>query len=79
MLDTSDHTSLSSLFAQLGLANDKNSIEQFINTHRPLPCEIPLAKAPWWNKAQAEFLEHAINDDADWAIIVDKFDNLLRC
>lgn len=79
MLDITDHNSLSNLFAQLGLPSDKHSIEHFINTHKPLACAIPLAKAPWWNKAQAEFLELAINDDADWAIIVDKLNNLLRC
>lgn len=62
---------LSELFRQLGLADDKASIEAFIATHRPLPPGMGLADAPFWTPSQAEFLRDVLNDDADWAELVD--------
>jgi len=64
--------SMSNLFAQLGLPNDKASIARFIETHRPLPESTRLSEAPFWNPAQAAFLREEIQDDADWAPIIDE-------
>ncbi|RUR55681.1 DUF2789 domain-containing protein [Vreelandella populi] len=64
----------SDLFEQLGLSSDSDSIEQFIKRHRPLPADMELAEAPCWNEGQAEFLREAIEDDADWAELVDHLD-----
>lgn len=64
----------SDLFEQLGLPSDPDSIEQFIKRHRPLPKEMALADAPCWNEGQADFLREAIEDDADWAELVDHMD-----
>ncbi|RUR40684.1 DUF2789 domain-containing protein [Vreelandella populi] len=64
----------SDLFEQLGLSSDSDSIEQFIKHHRPLPADMELAEAPCWNEGQAEFLREAIEDDADWAELVDHLD-----
>lgn len=66
------------LFAQLGLPNDDESIDAFIATHKPLPATLLLAQAPWWTPAQATFLREAIEEDGEWAIIVDELDDLLR-
>ena len=47
----------SELFEQLGLRSDSESIERFIQTHSPLPKEMPLADAPCWNEVKPTFLK----------------------
>ena len=69
---------LTSLFDQLGLASTEEDIEAFIHSHRPLDATIPLSKAPFWTAGQAQFLREQIKDDADWAVVIDKFDTSLR-
>ncbi|MEQ1544645.1 DUF2789 domain-containing protein [Methyloglobulus sp.] len=76
-MDTSIHT-LQMLFRQLGLADNAEQIVAFIELHRPLPIDIVLSKACFWNEAQATFLTEAIEDDSDWCELVDKLDCLLR-
>ncbi|ARU03874.1 hypothetical protein CCO03_03530 [Comamonas serinivorans] len=61
----------SDLFDQLGLASDSASIVAFITRHRPLPADLALADAPFWNAAQADFLRQQLAADADWAEKVD--------
>lgn len=70
--------SLQDLFAQLGLPSGAEAVERFIETHRPLPADQRLVDAPFWNKAQRQFLREAFNEDADWAEPVDELDALLR-
>ena len=62
----------SELFAQLGLANDNASIQQFIATHSPLPNGMRLEDAPFWSPAQSQLLREERHDDADWAMVVDR-------
>ncbi|WP_153112047.1 DUF2789 domain-containing protein [Propionivibrio limicola] len=69
---------LSDLFRQLGLPDDESNIENFIATHRPLPGQISLADAPFWNASQAQFLREEIAENADWAELIDTFDTRLR-
>jgi hypothetical protein len=66
------------LFQQLGLPADDASIQAFIERHAPLPATMPLYEAPFWSPAQAEFLEAALEEDADWAEVVDHLDASLR-
>lgn len=70
--------SVNSLFQQLGLPHSDEAIEQFINEHKPVPHDVLLHEAPFWTKSQATFLQQAIEDDADWAIVVDHLDTMLR-
>lgn len=70
--------SLPSLFKQLGLPDDAESIDKFIATHSPLKPELHLADAFFWSESQAQFLRDDILDDADWAEVVDQLDVLLR-
>lgn len=72
-----DHA-FSELFEQLGLPADAASIQAFIETHAPLPDEVPLSEAPFWSQAQAAFLRDALEDDADWAEVVDHLNASLR-
>lgn len=71
------HT-MSHLFSQLGQANDAAAITHFIATHRPLPGEIRLPDAEFWTPAQSAFLREAIQDDSDWAEVVDQLNSELH-
>ncbi len=70
--------SLTSLFDQLGLDSTEQAIETFIDSHRPLAGNIELCEADFWNDSQSAFLREEIDEDADWAEIVDQLDALLR-
>lgn len=76
-MDLTDH-SLKNLFAQLGLPNSKSEIDAFIERNGPLPGTVELADAPFWTAGQAAFLREEINEDAEWAELVDQLDALLR-
>ena len=75
-MDTTRHT-LPCLFAQLGLPNSEVAIEAFIGNNH-LPNEIPLERAAFWSAGQAQFILEAIQQDADWAEVVDQLDAQLR-
>lgn len=74
-MDTSEH-SLSGLFKQLGLANSKADIEAFLREHRLAEGQA-LPKAHFWNRAQAQFLSEALEEDSDWAEVADELAVLL--
>jgi hypothetical protein len=70
---------LPTLFAQLGLDNSDEAIEDFIHTYAgTLKDSAHLHQAPFWNAGQARFLADAIREDADWAEAVDSLSALLR-
>lgn len=71
------HT-LRELFRQLGLPDELPAMERFIAEHRPLPRQVNLIEAPFWNQAQRDFLCQAIKQDADWVELVDQLDVRLR-
>ena len=70
--------SLPSLFKQLGLPDDAESIDKFIASHSPLKPELHLADAFFWSASQKQFLRDEIREDADWAEVVDQLNVLLR-
>ena len=76
-MDTSIHT-MQTLFCQLGLPGDEEQINAFIEKHSPLPRNIVLSEADFWNEAQAAFLTVAIEENSDWCELVDELDCLLR-
>ncbi|MDY6798824.1 MAG: DUF2789 domain-containing protein [Pseudomonadota bacterium] len=76
-MDTSKH-SLNTLFEQLGMPSDNASIEKFVAQHSPLPREIALQDAPFWSESQSHFLEEGLEEDSDWAEIIDELDAMLR-
>ncbi|MBU3069542.1 DUF2789 domain-containing protein [Aestuariicella sp. G3-2] len=75
-MDTSLH-SMNSLFQQLGLPHDDEDIETFITRHR-LDQGQMLSEATFWSPNQARFLKEAVEEDADWAEVVDQLDARLR-
>ena len=75
-MDTSSHT-MQALFDQLGLPSGDTAIESFIlNNH--LTGNIPLEKAAFWSAGQAQFIHEALEEDSDWAEVVDQLDAQLR-
>ena len=76
-MEPHNHT-LSSLFKQLGLDSKDTSIEQFIDSHKPISGEIELYKAFFWNNSQSSFIKEMKDEDADWSGIIDQLDTMLR-
>jgi hypothetical protein len=76
-METPVHT-LPALFKQLGLPDDAVSIDQFIASHSPLKSDLHLADAFFWSEGQRQLLRDEILEDADWAVVVDQLDVLLR-
>lgn len=69
--------SMEALFEQLGLPSSRGEINAFIERH-VLAHDTPLPKAPFWTEAQASFLRECLDEDADWAEVVDHLDAQLR-
>lgn len=70
--------SMADLFTQLGLPSDPGGIQAFIEAHRPVAAHLALPEAPFWTPAQADFLREQVQDDADWAGVIDRLDSGLR-
>jgi hypothetical protein len=68
---------LNDLFAQLGLPSDPAAAEAFIAAHH-LPPGVQLAEAPFWTATQAAFLAEELQNDADWAEVIDALNGELR-
>ncbi|MFD1007752.1 MAG: DUF2789 domain-containing protein [Oceanisphaera sp.] len=65
------------LFEQLGLDASNEGIKQFIASHQ-LPANVDLIEAPFWSAAQASFLKEGLQDDSDWAEVIDQLNISLR-
>ena len=69
---------LPDLFAQLGLPDDETEVERFIERHRGLADDVRLEDAPCWTSAQARLLREGLQQDADWAEVIDQLNLALR-
>lgn len=76
-MDQAVHT-LSDLFRQLGLPDTRADVSRFIAVHRPLAADVTLADASFWRPEQARFLREELQEDADWAELIDTLDASLR-
>ena len=76
-MDTHLHA-MPELFAQLGLPTTPEAIQAFIETNRPRAAHLALPDAPFWTASQAEFLRDQVQNDADWAGVIDRLDAALR-
>ncbi len=72
------HHSLSNLFEQLGLPAERSAIDKFIGVNGALPSSVALADAPCWSASQAAFLREELQEDGDWAEVVDELNNRLH-
>ena len=64
-------------FEQLGLDSTPEAMDEFIKTHQ-IGMDVPLHKAPFWTKAQHDFLIGHWKEDDDWAIFVDVLNEQLH-
>ena len=71
------HT-LNQLFAQLGLPSDDQSIDHFIERHKPIASQQKLHDLPFFSPHQRDFLQQARDTDADWSAVIDDLDCLMR-
>ena len=76
-MDRSTHT-INTLFEQLGLPNEDQYIDQFIRTHTLFSQEIKLDEATFWTPSQASFIKESLEDDSDWAEVVDDLNTRLH-
>lgn len=70
-------TAIPQLFEQLGLKSSNLAIARFIK-HHPLPEDTKLQSATFWNPSQRQFLNDSLQQDSDWAEVVDQLDALLH-
>ena len=70
-MDSHIHT-MSDLFAQLGLPDQADQIDKFIESVRPLASNVHVAEAALWSTSQAAFLKESLQQDSDWAELVDQ-------
>ena len=75
-MDTTE-SSMTNLFLQLGLPAEKREIADFIRMHQ-LPEDVRVSEAAFWNEGQRQFLREERVEDADWAIVVDEFNEALH-
>ncbi|MFT5163843.1 MAG: hypothetical protein ACI9FJ_002440 [Alteromonadaceae bacterium] len=75
-MDTTKHD-FSTLFAQLGLDNDSQSISKFIDCHK-LAHDLSITDAPFWSTSQKAFITESLAEDGDWSEMIDLLSSLLR-
>lgn len=67
------------LFEQLGLPSTPQEIAGFISRNRPLPNDVLLVEAPFWDDAQRQFLsEKKATDSPEWVQLIDQLNAALR-
>lgn len=76
-MDTSTH-SMSTLFEQLGLPSDNQSIESFIAHHQMRDATQALQDLECWTPSQARFIAESLAEDSDWAEVVDELNTRLH-
>lgn len=62
---------LKTLFEQLGLSAEQEDIERFIREHQ-LEDDRKLHEASFWSPQQSAFLKDSLENDANWAEVVDE-------
>jgi hypothetical protein len=70
--------SMELLFQQLGLDGTSQAVAHFIDKNAPIAQEVKLHEADFWTESQSLCLAEMIDEDADWAEIVDQLNVLLR-
>ncbi len=76
-MESPAHT-INALFDQLGLDSSDEDIEAFIDDCHTIPDNLALYDAGFWTPSQAAFLKQAVEEDADWAEVVDNLNAMLR-
>ncbi|MCQ8896762.1 DUF2789 domain-containing protein [Limnobacter humi] len=74
----SHHHSFTALFKHLGLDAEPDQIAEFLRMHSPLPEDIRVERAPFWSASQAAFLREGLEQDSEWAEMIDQLSAALR-
>ncbi|MCD5989979.1 DUF2789 domain-containing protein [Pseudomonas sp. CDFA 553] len=69
---------LATLFEQLGLNSDQESIDAFVDEHGPLHGDVKVSEAEFWTQPQRDCLKEKLLLDDDWAPVVDELNALLH-
>ncbi len=69
---------MTDLFDQLGISSDQRSIAHFIRCHTVLGNGTHLHDGASWSASQSIFLREAIDQDGDWALVVDQLNAALH-
>lgn len=72
-----DFHNMQNLFHQLGLPDDEEAIETFIENHKLKDGE-KIESAAFWSDSQAAFIQECLSADSDWAEVVDQLNVQLR-
>ncbi|GGW89818.1 DUF2789 domain-containing protein [Alteromonas halophila] len=73
-----EQPTMQDLFGQLGLDNSDAAIDAFIEEHRGMNPSRHIEQAPFWNESQKTFLQSALDDDAEWAEVIDQLNAQLH-
>ncbi|AKX44082.1 hypothetical protein AKN87_02400 [Thiopseudomonas alkaliphila] len=76
-MNTVTEPRMTTLFSQLGLEDSPEGIKNFIATHQ-LPAEVKLTEAPYWSEAQRQLLKELLEEDSEWALVVDQLNEALH-
>jgi len=70
-------TNLHHLFEQLGLDSTPEAIAAFI-VHHQMDRHTPLSQADFWTASQKNFIQEALDADAQWTEVIEQLDTQLR-
>ena len=73
-----ENLTMKDLFTQLGLPNEPDEIDAFINEHNGLDKDIRIEDASFWTDSQATFIRASLLEDAEWAELIDHLSAMLR-
>ncbi|WP_018982025.1 DUF2789 family protein [Salinimonas chungwhensis] len=66
-----EQPTMEDLFTQLGLDSSEEGMEAFIQKHKGMNNSRHIEEAPFWNESQVAFLKQAIDEDAQWVMLID--------
>ncbi|WOG28547.1 DUF2789 family protein [Endozoicomonas sp. 8E] len=72
------HHTMNDLFDQLGLPSSDQEINAFIEEHKQMPRRVKIEQADFFSDSQQAFIQQAYNEDADWVVVIEHLDALLR-
>lgn len=73
-----EQPTMEDLFEQLGLDSSSEAIDAFIAKHKGMNDSRYIERAPFWNDGQRAFLEEAIEEDANWVVVIDELNAQLH-
>ena len=73
-----EQPTMADLFTQLGIDSSEEGMDAFIEEHKGMNQSRHIEEAPFWNDSQAAFLKQAIDEDAQWVVVIDELNAQLH-